>query len=79
MDVATAQAHLDAWLAADLAVSKGQSYSVGNRSVSKTDAELIQAKIDYWQRRVNALTAQSAASSGEFAANNPGVARASWS
>jgi len=78
MDVSTAQAHLDVWLAADTAVSKGQSYSVGNRSLSKTDAETIRGQIDYWTRIVNTLTAQAAATAGTFAANNPGVARASW-
>ena len=79
MDVTTAQAHLDAWMAADLAVSKGQSYSVGNRSLSRSDAETIRRQIDYWQRIVNTLTTRNAATSGELAYTNPGVARASWS
>lgn len=78
MDVSTAQTHLDAWLAADLAVSKGQSYSIGNRSLNKADAEHIRNQIDYWTRVVNTLTAQAAADSDSFAANNPGVARASF-
>ena len=79
MDVTTAQTHLNAWLAADLAVSKGQSYSVGNRSLSRSDAETIRQQIIYWTRIVNTLTAQAAATSGELAATNPGVALASWS
>ena len=78
MDLSTAQAHLDAWLAASLAVAKGQSYSIGERSLTRVDAETIQKQIDYWQRKVNALTAQGSAESGTFAANNPGVALAKW-
>lgn len=78
MDLSTAQTHLDAWLAASLAVSKGQTYSIGDRSLTRTDAGTIQQQIDYWQRKVNTLTSQAAADSGSFAANNPGVARASW-
>lgn len=79
MNVSTAQAHLDAWLAADLATSKGQSYSIGDRSLSRSDAETIRNQVDYWTRIVNTLTAQASATAGTFAANNPGVARASWS
>ena len=79
MDLSTAQTHLDAWLAASIAVSKGQSYSIGERSLNRADAQTIQQQIDYWTRKVNALTAQGRATSGSFAANNPGVARASFS
>jgi predicted RecB family nuclease len=79
MDVSTAQSHLDEWLAADLAVSKGQTYSIGDRSLTRADAQTIREQIDYWTRLVNTLTARASAQSGTFAANNPGVARASWS
>lgn len=78
MDVSTAQAHLDDWLAADLAVINGQSYQIGDRQLTLTDAKVIRQKIDYWTRKVNVLTTQAAASSGTFAANNPGVARAKF-
>ena len=53
MDIATAQAHLDAWLKADLALSKGLSYSVDGLSVTRADT---QSKIEYWQRRVCELS-----------------------
>jgi hypothetical protein len=52
-----AQAHLDAWLAADLAVSKGQSYSIGSRALTRANAAEIRTNIDYWQAKVDALTA----------------------
>lgn len=50
-----AQAHLDAWLAADLAVSKGQVYSVGSRTVTRADAAEIRENVEYWEARVNRL------------------------
>jgi len=57
MDVTIAQAHLDSWLAADLAVSKSQSYSIGDRSLSRANAQEIRDNIAYWQRVVNQLSA----------------------
>ena len=73
MTVATAQTHLDAWLAADLAVAKGQSYEIAGRSLKRVDAATIKGQIAYWQGIVNALNAESA---GE---NSPGVRIAKWS
>jgi len=52
MTEAQAQAHLDAWLAADLAVANGQSYSIGGRSLSRADAEEIRKNIIFWQNKV---------------------------
>lgn len=57
MTSATAQTHLDAWLAADLAVSRNQSYSIDNRSLNRANAEEIRGQIAYWQRKVNQLLA----------------------
>jgi hypothetical protein len=54
-----AQQHLDSWLAADTAVSKGQAYSVAGRSVTRADATMIQDRIDYWSRKVEQLEAGS--------------------
>lgn len=51
-----AQAKLDLWLAADEAVSTGQSYSIKDRSLSRADAAEITRKIDYWQAWVSRLT-----------------------
>lgn len=52
-----AREHLEAWLEADVAVSKGQSYSIGGRSLSRADASMIQDRIDYWSRKVEQLEA----------------------
>lgn len=57
MDLSTAQAHLDAWLAADLAVASGRTVQIADRTVSKEDAVTIRGQIEYWQRVVNNLNA----------------------
>ena len=50
-----AKAALDAWLAADLAVAKGQSYSMNGRSLTLANSREIREQIQYWERRVAAL------------------------
>ena len=49
------KAALDAWLAADLAVAKGQSYSMNGRSLTLANSREIREQIQYWERRVAAL------------------------
>jgi len=51
-----AQTQLDAWIAASLKVAQGQSYTIGSRSLTRADAEDIQAMITYWNGKVNELT-----------------------
>lgn len=51
-----AQAQLDAWLAADLAVSKKQSYRIADRQLTYADAAEITAKIEYWSAKVTELS-----------------------
>jgi hypothetical protein len=51
-----AQTALDAWIAADLAVAKGQSYSMNGRSLTLANAKEIREQIQYWERRVAAFT-----------------------
>lgn len=72
MTLTEAQAQLDAWIAADLATSKGQGYTIGNRALTRADARAITDKITYWNRVVKTLTAQSAG------IKNPGVRVATW-
>lgn len=50
-----AKAALDAWLAADLAVARGQSYSMNGRSLTLVNSREIREQIQYWERRVAAL------------------------
>ena len=73
MTATIAQTHLDAWLAADLAVAKGQSYSIQGRSLSRVDAETIKAQIAYWNGVVESLNAEAA---GNI---SPGIRIATWS
>ena len=53
MTQAQAQEHLDAWLAADLRLANGQSYTVGGRSFSRAET---QEKVIYWEKRVQKLS-----------------------
>ena len=54
--LAQAQAQLDAWLAASLAVSQGQSYSIAGRSLSRADAATIADNVSRWNNKVVQLT-----------------------
>lgn len=54
--LAQAQAQLDAWLAASLAVSQNQSYSIAGRSLSRVDAATISDMVSRWQNEVNKLS-----------------------
>jgi hypothetical protein len=53
---AQAEAQLSLWLAADAAVSSGQSYSIGDRSLTRADADKITSKIEFWNKQVLRLT-----------------------
>lgn len=50
-----AQTALDAWITADLAVAKGQSYSMNGRSLTLANSKEIREQIQYWERRVSAF------------------------
>lgn len=63
--LAQAEAKLTAWLAAeDTVANRGQSYSIGGRSLSRADLSEIRESIDYWDRKVKELTATSAGRRG---------------
>lgn len=55
-----AQAQLDAWMAASLAVTRNQEYRIetgnGARSLKRADAAEIRQQITFWQAKVNSLT-----------------------
>ncbi|MEK4247112.1 DUF6148 family protein [Psychrobacillus sp. FSL K6-2684] len=51
-----AKTHYVAWLDAELAVSTGQSYSIGSRSLTRANLAEIRKQIDYWEKKVVALT-----------------------
>ena len=58
LTLSQAQASLNAWIAADLAVARGQSYSMNGRSLTLANTREIREQIQYWERRV--ATMQSA-------------------
>ncbi len=53
MDSTTARTHLDAWLAADLAVAGGQSYTIGGRSLTRANSEEIRQQVQYWRQQLS--------------------------
>lgn len=71
MTSATAQTHLDAWLAADLAVSTGQAYSIGGRSLTRANAAEIREQLTYWQSILNRLEAVAAGNTGNASVVTP--------
>ncbi|TDL50964.1 hypothetical protein E2R60_20685 [Paenibacillus dendritiformis] len=48
-----AQQHLNAWLAAELAISSAQSYKIGTRSLTRADLKDVMKQIQYWQEQVD--------------------------
>jgi len=53
--LAQAEAQLTAWLAASTAVSQGQAYTIGTRSLSRADAKEIREQIKFWDSQVKRL------------------------
>lgn len=53
--LAQAEAQLAVWLAASTAAAANQSYTVGDRSLTRANAAEIRTQIDYWQGYVNRL------------------------
>ena len=52
----TAKQALNAWIAADLSVAKGQSYSMNGRSITLANIREVREQIHYWERRIAALS-----------------------
>lgn len=59
LDLASAQAALTAWQAADLAVATSQSYSFAGRTLTRADSAEIRTNIQYWDGQVAMLSARS--------------------
>jgi hypothetical protein len=51
----TAKKHLEAWLAAELAVSTGQEYRIGSRILRRANLSDISKQINYWRREIARL------------------------
>lgn len=63
MTLQQAQAQLDAWLAASLAVASGKDHSIGDHRIGLESGAEIRAQIAFWTSRVNQLTAIAAGAS----------------
>jgi len=48
--LAQASAQVVAWEAASLAVAKGQSYTIGDRTLTRAHASEVRNMIQYWTR-----------------------------
>lgn len=70
--LAQAQAQLDAWLAASLAVAEGQSYMINGNTYTRVNAEHIDKMIFLWEGRVERLSSDSAAVGRTYAKNGGG-------
>ena len=46
------RAHVERWEAADLAISRGKSYTIDGLTYYRQDAEQVRAQLDYWTRRL---------------------------
>lgn len=49
--------HYEAWLEAELAVSTGQSYSIGSRSLTRANLTEIRNQLEYWRKEIEKLDA----------------------
>jgi hypothetical protein len=58
--LATAQAQLDAYLAAEIAILSGQEYAIGSRRLKRADLAEVRAGITTWDQRVKALSSSAA-------------------
>ena len=72
MNQSEAQTHLDAWIAADTAISTGKAYTIGNRSLTRSDAAEVVKQITYWQRVVKTQAALAAG------VRSPGITHATF-
>jgi len=54
--LAQAEAQLALWMAANEAVSMGQSYSIGNQSLTRAHSAEILRQIEFWDKKVKELT-----------------------
>lgn len=55
LTLAIAEQHLTEWLAADSAVAKSQAYSIGGRTLTRTNANEIRENIKFWRETVAGL------------------------
>jgi hypothetical protein len=55
--LAQAQAKLTEYMTAESKVLAGQSYSIGDRALTRADLEEIRKGLEYWEKKVSMLAA----------------------
>lgn len=50
-----AQENLTMWLDAERAISTGQSYKIGTRSLSRADLSMVASRIAFWRNEIEKL------------------------
>lgn len=53
-----ARIHLNAWLDAELTVTKGQSYTIGNRTLTRANLSEITKQVERWETKVEQLASK---------------------
>ena len=69
---ADAQTRLQLWLNAEEAISRGQSYALEGRSLTRTNLADVVERISYYQRLVQSFRAST------LGARSPGLRVAKW-
>lgn len=64
LTLAEAQAQLTAWTNASLALAQGKSVMMGDRRIDRSDWDMVQKAITFWQAQVSSLTTATAGTSG---------------
>lgn len=47
---------LEAWLNAEMAITTGQSYSMGSRSLTRANLSEVRKSVEYWDKKVKELS-----------------------
>lgn len=55
MTIEEIRKQLDAWEAADRAISKGKSYTIDGLTYEKQDASEVRKAVEYWTKRLLAV------------------------
>lgn len=50
-----ARENLTMWLRAERAISTGQSYKIGTRSLSRADLSMVASRIAFWRNEIEKL------------------------
>ena len=50
-----ARENLTMWLDAERAISTGQSYKIGTRSLSRADLSIVASRIAFWRNEIEKL------------------------